>query len=143
MSTSDRDRIRALVRNVLNQALPESDRVDSGAGERPAPEPIPSNKTSSHFIDVAPKASAAGATVTRDESSKLVITEDDVRGLEQGAVLRIAEGARLTPLAADVIREKGIEITRRTSRRGTKGSKMIAVGADHGGFKMKESSRAF
>ncbi len=144
MSTSDRDRIRALVRNVLNQALPESDPGNSGGGERTAPTASPSKtQTSSHFIDVAPTPSATGGTVTRDESSKLVITEDDVRGLEQGAVLRIAEGARLTPLAADVVREKGIEITRRTSRRGTKGLKMIAVGADHGGFKMKEELKAF
>ncbi len=40
----------------------------------------------------------------------MVITEDDVRGLERGAVLRIAEAARLTPLAADIINERGIEI---------------------------------
>ena len=106
--------------------------------------PRPANpQTSSRFVDTAPKPSAAEATVTRDESSKLVITEDDVRGLEPGAVLRIGEGARLTPLAADVIQEKNIAIVRRTSRRGSKSSKMIAVGADHGGFEMKEELKAF
>ena len=55
-----------------------------------------------------------------------------------GAVLRIGEDARLTPLAADIVNEKKIEIVRRASRRGSKASKIIAVGADHGGFKMKE-----
>jgi ribose 5-phosphate isomerase B len=79
----------------------------------------------------------------RDESSKTVITEDDVRGLENGAVLRIAETARLTPLAADLVSEKGIEIVRRVPRGGSHTTRMIAVGADHGGFKMKEDLKAF
>jgi len=85
---SDRDRIRSLVRNVLAQAIPD---VDQSSGDAQA---------ASQFIDTVPKSSAPDV-FTRDESSKLVITEDDVRGLEQGAVLRIGELARLTPLAND------------------------------------------
>jgi ribose 5-phosphate isomerase B len=119
---STRDRIRALVRDVLDKAGVESDET-------------PASRT--RFVDTAP-AVPSGPTVTRDESSKMVITEDDVRGLGAGSVLRIAEGARLTPLAADIVNEKKIELVRRTSRRGSKASKLIAVGADHGGFKMKE-----
>ena len=96
------------------------------------------------FIDTAPpQTTSEPATVTRDESSKKVITEDDVRGLDPGAVLRIAEGARLTPLAADIVRERKIEIVRRSSRRGSTATKMVAVGADHGGFKMKQDLKAF
>lgn len=128
MADSDRDRIRALVRKVLAQAMPAAEQ--------------PSSQTSSSFIDTLPKTKASDE-VTRDESSKVVITEDDVRGLEQGAVLRIGELARLTPLANDIIREKGIEVVRRVSRRGSKTSKLIAVGADHGGFKMKEELKNF
>ena len=130
--SSDRDRIRSLVRNVLAQSLPDADKAESTA----------SSQTSSRFIDIVPQTSSSDV-VTRDESSKLVITEDDVRGLERGAVLRIGEQSRLTPLADDVIREKGIEVVRRVSRRGSKTSRMIAVGADHGGFKMKEELKAF
>ena len=126
---SDRDRIRSLVRNVLAQAMPD---VEEGASPQP----------SSQFIDTLPKTSGS-ESVTRDESSKLVITEDDVRGLERGAVLRIGELSRLTPLADDIIREKGIEVVRRASRRGSRTSKMIAVGADHGGYKMKEELKSF
>jgi ribose 5-phosphate isomerase B len=118
-----RDRIRALVRDVLEKAAPE------GA----APE-----STSGRFVNTVPEDPAAPA-FTRDESAKSVITEDDVRGLEPGAVLRIGEDARLTPLAADLVNERNIQITRRTSRRGSKASKLVAVGADHGGFKMKEA----
>ena len=128
-----RDRIRALVRDVLDKALPENASV--------APHP---SETATRFIDTAPRSPATNteASAARDESSKSMITEDDVRDLERGAVLRIAEGARLTPLAADIVSEKGIEIVRRVPRRGSKTSKMVAVGADHGGFKMKEELKS-
>jgi len=94
--SSARDRIRALVRDVLDKAIPEE--RESGQG---------STSTSSRFIDIAPNPSrtSAGATAVRDESSKTVITEDDLRDLANASVLRIAEGARLTPLAADIVRE--------------------------------------
>src|SRR6266508_3122948 len=129
---STRDRIRALVRDVLDKALPES---ESSQG---------STNTSSRFVDIAPENSVpADVHNSRDESSKTVITEDDVRDLASGSVLRIAETARLTPLAADIVREKKIEIVRRVSRRGSKTSRLIAVGADHGGFKMKEELKTF
>ncbi|MEA2204004.1 MAG: ribose 5-phosphate isomerase [Blastocatellia bacterium] len=131
-----RDRIRALVRDVLNQAAPAD--VDS------APEPAGDTAPASRFTDYAPKhLPTTEAAITRDESSKGVITEDDVRGLEKGAVLRIAEGARLTPLAADIVSERQIEIVRRVPRRGSKTSKLVAVGADHGGYPMKEELKAF
>lgn len=131
---TQRDRIRALVRDVLDKALPEEDH----GGQTPAATP-------SRFIDTAPHISPSPAETkaTRDESSKTIITEDDVRDLAGGSVLRIAQGARLTPLAADIVKEKGIEIVRRSPRRGSKTSKLIAVGADHGGFKMKEELRNF
>src|SRR6185503_10207894 len=116
---STRDRVRALVREVLAKAAPET------VEDKPQPQ--------SRFVNTVPESSTSSA-VTRDESAKSVITEDDVRGLEQGAVLRIGEDARLTPLAQDIVNERKIEIVRRASRRGSKASKLIAVGADHGGF---------
>jgi ribose 5-phosphate isomerase B len=120
---SARDRVRALVREVLAKAAPES------ATEAP--------QTATRFVNTVSE-SANEPAVTRDESSKNVITEDDVRGLDSGSVLRMGEDARLTPLAADIVNEKKIQIVRRTSRRGSKASKLIAVGSDHGGFQMKE-----
>ncbi|MFN2516521.1 MAG: RpiB/LacA/LacB family sugar-phosphate isomerase [Pyrinomonadaceae bacterium] len=129
---STRDRIRALVRDVLDKVRPEDAGTDS------------SSKTSSRFIDQTPKnlATSSEGTAIRDESSKTVITEDDVRDLASGAVLRIAEGARLTPLAADILSEKKIEIVRRVARHGSKTSRLIAVGADHGGYQMKQELKA-
>ncbi|HVG35061.1 MAG TPA: ribose 5-phosphate isomerase B [Pyrinomonadaceae bacterium] len=145
---STRDRVRALVRDVLNNALPAEDDEAAGAssaGVGPtvsptAPTPA-SDAPPTRFIQTAPKPSTVPSEVpeyTRDESSKMVITETDVHGLEEGARLRIAEGARLTPLAADIVRERRIELVRRQPRRGSKKTKMVAVGADHGGYQMKE-----
>ena len=135
---SNRDRIRALVRDVLDKALPDDDQRGPAPG-------IPNSTTARPLMESTSRSSSgpAAADVTRDESSQLVITGDDVRGLEPGAVLRIAEGARLTPLAADIISERKIELVRRVPRRGSKTSRMIGIGADHGGFKMKEELKGF
>lgn len=128
-----RDRVRALVRDVLSKTMP-----DSAATTTPASAPLPAGVSSS-----SSSVQYSRPAVTRDESAKLVITEDDVRGLEQGAVLRIAENARLTPLAADIINDRGIEIVRRISRSGSQQHRSIAVGADHGGFPMKEELKEY
>ena len=139
------------MREVLNNALPEEEsenasqtatpssssaHTTSAAAPPPAkataapPPPRPVAKATASATDEQPFA--------RDESSKTVITEADVRGLERGARLRIAEGARLTPLAADIVREQGIELVRHTPRRGSRESKSIALGADHGDYPLKE-----
>jgi ribose 5-phosphate isomerase B len=128
MADETRDRVRALVREVLAKSIPHDVATES--------------QTASRFVQVAPESQPT-TTVTRDESSKSIITEDDVRGLESGAVLRIGQDARLTPLAADIVKEKGIELVRRASRRGSKASKLVAIGSDHGGFKMKEELKTF
>jgi ribose 5-phosphate isomerase B len=147
---STRDRVRALVREVLEHALPED--ATEGAGGDPNAQPAAPSSTRAaqtsevnvrtperaRAIAIAPPTATDEQPFTRDESSKTVITEDDVRGLEEGARLRVAEGARLTPLAADIVRERRIEIVRRASRRGSRAHKRVAVGADHGGYKMKE-----
>src|SRR5678815_5953055 len=120
-----RDRVRALVKEVLSQTPVETE-----------PE-----HTKSRFIDTLPEPSPA-PEVTRDESAKNVITEDDVRDLAPGSSLRIAENARLTSLAADLVKQNRIELVRRTPRRGSRAAKLVAIGADHGGFKMKEELAA-
>ena len=122
-----RDRVRALVRDVLSKAV-------TAEPERTSP------TTTSRAPSFAP---SPPGNITRDESAKLVITEDDVRGLERGAVLRISESARLTPLAADIVNDLGIKLVRRIPRGGLKQKKTIAIGADHGGYPMKEELKTF
>ena len=133
---STRDRVRALVREVLENAAPAED-------ENGAPQASPEQPPLARVVNVAPAAADVKRAepepeFARDESSKTVITEDDVRGLPDGARLRVAEGARLTPLAADIVRERRIELVRRVPRRGSRAEKIVAVGADHGGFPLKE-----
>jgi ribose 5-phosphate isomerase B len=126
--TEVRDRVRALVRDVLKNT-----------------QTLEEEKTSvpTRIIQVSQTHEKEEPAWARDESAKTIITEDDVRNLEEGAKLRIAEGARLTPLAADIVREKKIELIRRVPRRGSGTIKHIAIGADHGGFKMKEELKIF
>ncbi len=138
---STRDRVRALVRDVLENALPADE--DDGATQplSISTEPQTASDTATErarVISTIPPTATTSEPLIHDESSKTVITEADVRGLQEGARLRIAEGARLTPLAADIVRERRIEIVRRTPRRGSRTHKIIAVGADHGGYPMKE-----
>lgn len=122
-----RDRVRELVKQVL-AAVP--------AGETPAaPPPAPAA--------AAPPPEKAEKNYDRDESAKSLLTEDDLRGLDAGARLRVAENAKLTPLAADLVREKGIVLVRKTPRGGSLKARTVAVGADHGGFEFKEKLKDF
>lgn len=79
-----------------------------------------------------------------DESTKDVITEGDLRGLKAGGLLLIRESAIITPAASDLIRERGIQVERRKSSSKARGTqRVIALGADHGGFEMKELLKQF
>lgn len=70
-----------------------------------------------------------------DESVKAVITESDI---PLAGKLLLRGDAVITPAAQDAIRERGVEIIQRASP-GSRGTgKTIALGADHGGFAMKE-----
>ncbi len=73
-----------------------------------------------------------------DESAKSVITEADIRGIDQGVALLIREDAIVTPAAKDLIAERGIELRYRTRRSASGQQRVVALGADHGGFPTKE-----
>jgi len=119
-----RDRVRALVKEVLANIPVEAD-------DEP-PEIFPQR------VVVNSLKEEIGREFDRDESAKSLITEDDLRGLETGARLRVSENARFTPLASDLIREKAINLIKKSERRGSAKVQSIAVGCDHGGFEFKE-----
>jgi ribose 5-phosphate isomerase B len=83
-------------------------------------------------------ADKVGKPFDRDESAKSLITEDDLRGLGSGAKLRVAANAKFTSLAEDIIKDRGIELIRKESRKSTAKVRSVAIGADHGGFRLKE-----
>lgn len=74
-----------------------------------------------------------------DHTDRALISEEDIRNVPVGGTLRIAERALVTPLAADLARERHIQLERVAAKAPTP---KIAVGADHGGFEMKEALKA-
>jgi ribose 5-phosphate isomerase B len=123
-----RDRVRALVKEVLAN-VPVEDETPQ--------ETFPKRVVVNSLKDSVNKE------FDRDESSKSLITEDDLRGLEEGSKIRVAENVRFTPLAQDIVREKRIELVKKSSRRAATNVKTIAVGCDHGGFEFKEKLKDF
>ena len=124
-----RDRIRALVQEVLKTVPVE--------GKEKPPETFPQRVVVNSLKENINKE------FDRDESAKSLITEDDLRGLDEGAKLRVAENAKFTPLAQDIVREKRIELVKKSSRHGQTKIKTVAVGCDHGGFEFKEKLKDF
>lgn len=120
-----REKVRALVREVLKNVPTE-----------------PETHEPEHVI-VNSLRETATREFDRDESSKSLITEDDLRGLDHGARLRVAQNAKFTPLASDIVGEKQIVLIRKESRHVSLKVKTVAIGADHGGFAMKEQLKSF
>src|SRR5205823_6852928 len=79
-------------------------------------------------------------------TSKPLITDLDLKTLTMGETVRIDEKAIVTPLAVDTARERHLRIQRVAIPQGSATdtrSRKIAVGADHGGFEMKEELKKF
>lgn len=127
-----RDRVRELVRQVLETVPTEAEEKPSPVSEH-APEHVVVNSLQDKL----------GREFDRDESSKSLITEDDLRGLEPGSRLRVAQNVKFTSLAQDIVNERNIELIRKQSRQNTTKVRSVAIGSDHGGFKMKEQLKGF
>lgn len=125
-----RDRVRELVKQVL-AAVPAEAHA----------EPAPPAATEHVFVNSLREKQ--GREWDRDESAKSLITEDDLRGLDAGAKVRVNESVRFTPLANDIVREQNIELVVKASRKSSIKVRSVAVGADHGGFKTKEMLKGY
>lgn len=127
MENETRERVRELVKQVLANSPIEAEKQTEKV---------------EHFV-VNSLRNNVDKEFDRDESAKGLITEEDLRGLENGAKIRVAENAKFTPSALDTIKEKSIELIHKTSRRGSLKVQSVAVGCDHGGFEMKEELKIF
>ncbi len=84
---------------------------------------------------------------------RLLVGERDLRDLPSGAEFEIPAGALVTPLARQVAMDRGVRLVPAASiasgprigpaRTGGAGQEAIAVGADHGGFALKESLKEY
>lgn len=128
-----RDRVRALVRQVLATVPTEGDQKHSSA----------TSATSVEHVIVNSLQDKLGREFDRDESAKSLITEDDLRGLEPGSRLRVAQHVKFTSLAEDLVNERNIELIRKQPRQNTTKVRSVAIGSDHGGFKMKEQLKNY
>lgn len=86
---------------------------------------------------------------------RTLVTELDVRDLAHGSTYEIPKGALITPLARQIALDLNISFVEATTggaavptvekhaaRQQPSDSKVIAIGADHGGFKLKEELKA-
>jgi len=131
---SDRE-TRQKIEHLVRQALDSKRSATPSVGKTP--------EVRVEHIRVNSLAPLSENGYERDESSKDLITEDDLRGLSHGARVRVSETARFTPSAQDFISSNGIELVRKSSRHSTSKVRTIGIGCDHGGFEMKERLIAF
>jgi ribose 5-phosphate isomerase B len=131
VNNETRDRVRELVRQVLATVPTE------GETER-----APTAEGVEHVV-VNSLQDKLGREFDRDESAKSLITEDDLRGLEPGSRLRVAQNVKFTSLAHDIVNDRKIELIRKQPRKSTTKVRSVAIGSDHGGFKMKEHLKGF
>ncbi|MBA3784597.1 MAG: RpiB/LacA/LacB family sugar-phosphate isomerase [Acidobacteria bacterium] len=123
-----RERVRALVKEVLANVPVEEETPTENFPQR---------------VVVNSLKDELSREFDRDESAKSLITEDDLRGLDAGAKLRVSENTKFTPLASDLIREKRIELIKKTERRSSSKVTSVALASDHGGFEFKELLKNF
>lgn len=127
VSTETRDRVRDLVRQVLATVPTEGETASAG------PEHVVVNSLQAKL----------SREWDRDESAKSLITEDDLRGLEEGSRVRISATARFTALAEDIVKDRKLGLIRKEQRVAITKVRSVAVGCDHGGFKVKEQLKSY
>lgn len=128
-----RDRVRQLVRQILESVPTEDDSPQSQPAVDRQPE---------RFV-VNSLREKAGQLFARDESSKSLLTEDDLRGLDPGSRIRVARNVKLTPLAKDLVDSMQFELIPKESRMPETSVTSVSIGCDHGGFSLKEELKAF
>jgi ribose 5-phosphate isomerase B len=122
MVTSE-EQVRSIVRRVLLRTL-GPDGVSEGAG--------------------------AGAARSGPPASRPAVTEADVVAVPMGGRLAVPGEAMITPLARDTALERRVELIEeratapeRRSSPVPAGDRTVALGADHGGYTMKEDLKAY
>ncbi len=134
-NTAARERIRELVRIALKEASPPA--------KPPSASPPSAVEHRPQHVVVNSLRERSERSWERDESAKSLLTELDLRGLDDGARVRVAQNAKFTPLAQDIIKERSLELIVKVDRGEPIKARSVAVGADHGGFSAKEQLKTW
>jgi ribose 5-phosphate isomerase B len=98
----------------------------------------------------SPAPGSASPAPPRRSAGRVMIDEASVRALAPGSRLAVPKGALVTPLARQVAQERGIVLDEgaaapapaRARARAVSPQQKIAIGADHGGYPLKETLKA-
>ena len=85
-----------------------------------------------------------------ERRTRRLVSESAVASIERDGVLEIEAGALVTPLARQAALERNVELRTRATKNGGESTgmrrssaqasqKIVAIGADHGGYDLKES----
>jgi ribose 5-phosphate isomerase B len=124
MQRMQEDEIRRLVRTAVEKAL-------GGTGDSPAP-----------------------ATRRYALTGRKLVTEKDLQDVAAGSEVAVPADALITPLARDIIRDRGLQVVQEgapspspaagpNALPTTSPEKTVALGADHGGFALKEDLKSY
>ena len=118
--TVPEEEVRDIVRRVLLRTLGPNGVDRDSTGETPAPDGPPGRR---------------------------MVTEDDVLAAESEGRLSIPANALVTPLARDTALERRVELVRgpgatSPAKASGKTDRTVAMGADHGGYALKELLKA-
>ena len=146
--TLSEEAVREMVRRVVLRTLgQEAGAWPAGEGHGPAGRPGDQPGT--------------GKDRPRTRECRACVTEADVLAVPQGGRLEVPGGALITPLARDAAADRRVELVnepgavpagRETGQAqrtapargsGSSPSRTVALGADHGGFRLKEELKAF
>ena len=134
--------VRSMVRRVVYRTLGKSQpSTDSPASYAKNPVVKPAT-------DFEPNRLIFDKFATELRAKRLV-SESDVASVERDGMLEIQAGALVTPLARQAALERNVELRSRTTKNGGESSGMrsssapasqriVAIGADHGGYDLKE-----
>ncbi len=134
MPPSDAE-VRELVRRILGQLLDASPTPGTRADAAAAAAPKPAGP--------AAPTTAARTTAAPAPAARRLIDESAVRAQAPGATLEAPRGALITPLARQAAAERGITLREEAAPQAAESrvpaQQRIALGADHGGYLLKET----
>lgn len=121
--------VSEIARRAAGKALAELGRTEHARAHPARP------TVAGVHVEVTPAAPAK----PKKSAGRELITVESLRATPHGGVFEVADGAVITPLAEEEAHRRNVRLV----RAGSSGRLRVAVGADHGGFKLKQDLLAW